>query len=69
MASRVSCVRETARQGRPRFMRAFLYLSICRHLVPLVYIAACVRYAVDRAQGGVRTSSGFTPGRTVPGSP
>ena len=28
MASRVSCVRETARQGRPRFVRAFIYLSI-----------------------------------------
>ena len=27
MASHVSCVRETARQGRPRFVRAFLYLS------------------------------------------
>jgi len=28
MASRVSCFRETARQGRPRLVRAFLYLSI-----------------------------------------
>ena len=38
MASHVSCVRKTARQGRPRFVRAFLYLSIylsgsmCRQL-------------------------------------
>ena len=28
MASRVSCFRETARQGRPRLVRAFIYLSI-----------------------------------------
>ena len=28
MASRVSCFRETARQGRPRLVRAFIYLSV-----------------------------------------
>ena len=28
MASRVSCARETARQGRPHLVRVVLYLSI-----------------------------------------
>ena len=42
MASRMSCLRETARQGRPRFVRAFLYLSIYR-LLPLTLIGTSTK--------------------------
>ena len=38
MASRASCFRETTRQGRPRLVRAFIYLSIYLHSQPVARV-------------------------------